>query len=186
MAGIATKFCRLPAQTVQLLSILSGGVVAELSRQNASRASTAPLASPLRRLCQASRAHTAPPEVPLRPTSSYPVRSRARRSLPSTPAVKAVWLPPPWHAIATRLMSLSSPTSASRLRRGPGGNGGRGNFAPSAPGVLRRNSTPGRTLLAALRLRGRRDEDDGHDQASARLSAVVIGGSSLADPAARA
>src|SRR5215208_6723417 len=100
---MVTKFWRLPAKTIQWLMIRSCGAVAELSRQKASSASAAPAASSLNRWCHASSAHTAPPEVPLRPTTSCPLSSSARRSLLSTPAVKAVWLPPPWHAIATRL-----------------------------------------------------------------------------------
>src|SRR5215218_11063757 len=98
------KFWRLLAQRIQELMICSWGAVAELSRQKASRASAAPARSPLKRLCHASKAQTAPPEVPLRPTTSYRSNSSTRRSLLSTPAVKAVWLPPPWHAMATFLL----------------------------------------------------------------------------------
>src|SRR5215217_5451786 len=94
------KFWRLLAHRTQELMICSWGAVAELSRQKAASAA----AAPLKRLCHASRAQTAPPEVPLRPTTSYCFNSSARRSLLSTPAVKAVWLPPPWHAMATFLL----------------------------------------------------------------------------------
>ena len=46
----------------------------------------------------------APPEVPLSATTS--TSSGRRSSKPwSTPAVKAVWLPPPWHAMATRFFA---------------------------------------------------------------------------------
>src|SRR5262249_19705828 len=50
----------------------------------------------------ASDAQRAPPEVPLNATTSTSV-GRLPKSPSSTPAVKAVWLPPPWQAIATRL-----------------------------------------------------------------------------------
>ena len=49
-----------------------------------------------------AHAQRAPPEVPLSATTS--TSSGRLPSSPSrTPAVKAVWLPPPWQAIATRL-----------------------------------------------------------------------------------
>src|SRR5215211_291012 len=111
------KFWRLLAQRIQELSTCSWGAVAELSRQKASRASAAPARSPLKRLCHASKAQTAPPEVPLRPTTSYRSNSSTRRSLLSTPAVKAVWLPPPWHAMATRLLSPRASRVNLHLRR---------------------------------------------------------------------
>src|SRR5215203_2701127 len=111
------KFWRLLAHRTQELMICSWGAVAELSRQKAASASAAPAASPLKRLCHASRAQTAPPEVPLRPTTSYCFNSSARRSLLSTPAVKAVWLPPPWHAMATRLISPRPSITHLRVRR---------------------------------------------------------------------
>src|SRR3712207_1442287 len=93
----------------------SWGAVAELSRQKASSASATPAPLPLCRWCHASSAHTAPPDVPLRPTTSYPLSSSARRSLLSTPAVNAVWLPPPWQAIAIRFLlpAFLSPASMS-------------------------------------------------------------------------
>src|SRR5215218_3272554 len=105
MAGIVTKFWRLLIQRIQELTSCSWGAVAELSLQKASSASAAPDPSPLNRLCHASRAQTAPPEVPLRPTTSYRLNSSDRSNFLSTPAVNAVWLPPPWHAMATRLLS---------------------------------------------------------------------------------
>src|SRR5215212_1905428 len=111
------KFWRLLAQRTQELTICSWGAVAELSRQKASSASAAPDPSPLKRLCHASNAQTAPPEVPLRPTTSCLLSSSARRSLLSTPAVKAVWLPPPWHAIATRLLPPRASKAHLHLRR---------------------------------------------------------------------
>jgi hypothetical protein len=46
-AGIATKFWRLLAQTIQWLTSCSCGAVAELSRQKASSAASAPTRSPL-------------------------------------------------------------------------------------------------------------------------------------------
>jgi hypothetical protein len=82
-------------------------VVAELSAQNASSSPPARAGSSSSRADQASRAHTAPPEVPLRPTISTPVSSSAPSSRLSTPAVKAVWLPPPWQAMATRSRPIS-------------------------------------------------------------------------------
>jgi hypothetical protein len=36
----------------------------------------------------------------------------------STPAVKAEWLPPPWHAIATRLVSRSLHERQSTVKEG--------------------------------------------------------------------
>src|SRR5215211_1849794 len=111
------KFWRLLAHRTQELMICSWGAVAELSRQKASSACAAPAPSPLKRWCHASSAQTAPPEVPLRPTTSCPLSSCARRSLLSTPAVNAVWLPPPWHAIATRLPSARASKAHLRLRR---------------------------------------------------------------------
>src|SRR5262249_46787331 len=75
------------------------------SAQNASSSALALCRSPSRSAVQASRAHTAPPDVPLSPTSSYSSISGPSRSLLSTPAVNAVWLPPPWHAMAIRRRS---------------------------------------------------------------------------------
>ena len=97
--------------------ICSWGAVAELSRQKASRSSAAPAALSPSRLCHASSAYTAPPEVPLKATTSCPCSSPGPRSPFKTPAVKAVWLPPPWHAIATRFL-LPASFKGSSSRRG--------------------------------------------------------------------
>ncbi len=50
----------------------------------------------------------APPEVPLRATTWY---HSSPSNLFSAPAVNAVWLPPPWQAIAIRLVSFSPSTA---------------------------------------------------------------------------
>src|SRR3954467_4747511 len=49
---------------------------------------------------QTRDAHTAPPEVPLRLTISNSSWIPASNSACRTPAVKAVWLPPPWQVMA--------------------------------------------------------------------------------------
>ena len=54
-------------------------------------------------------AHKAPPDVPLMPTKSNSRSSCASHSVFSAPAVNAVWLPPPWQAIA--IFSLAMNTS---------------------------------------------------------------------------
>src|SRR5215208_6044846 len=81
----------------------SVGEDAETLSQKDSRSRTASPRSFLKSAYQTKRAQIAPPEVPLRATISFRLRSSARSRL-STPAAKAEWLPPPWHAIATRLV----------------------------------------------------------------------------------
>jgi hypothetical protein len=100
-AGSTTRFSSLAAHSTQAFTSCSSGVLAELSAQNASSRTPAAGGSSSSSADQASRAHTAPPEVPLRPTISIPTSSWAPTSRLSTPAVKAVWLPPPWQAMAT-------------------------------------------------------------------------------------
>src|SRR5947209_19486585 len=85
--------------TTQALSATSHGSVAETPAQKESRSDTDVSGPAVVRPYQARNAHTPPPDVPLRATTSNR-SSRSRRF--STPAVKAVWLPPPWQAIATR------------------------------------------------------------------------------------
>src|SRR5215204_2498457 len=94
----------------QLFKALSQNELAELSLQKESRSSTALSVSFINRPYQASRAPMAPPEVPLKATISWscPPASFSLRSFFNAPAAKAVWLPPPWHAIATRLPLLFS------------------------------------------------------------------------------
>src|SRR5688572_29470423 len=107
----------LAAQTTQELTSCSSGVVAELSAQKSSSSRPALAGSSSSNADQASRAHTAPPEVPLSPTTSTPASSSAPNSRLRTPAVKAVWLPPPWQAIATlvRPISVIGTTVGERL-----------------------------------------------------------------------
>jgi hypothetical protein len=57
--------------------------------------------SPFRSAYHASAEHTAPPEVPLTLTTSKSLPAPDSISAFKAPAVKAVWLPPPWQAIAT-------------------------------------------------------------------------------------
>src|SRR5215204_2509560 len=94
----------------QLFRVLSLNELAEFSLQKESSSSTALPESFINRPYQASRAPMAPPEVPLKATISWscPPASFSLRSFFNAPAVKAVWLPPPWHAIATRLPLLFS------------------------------------------------------------------------------
>jgi hypothetical protein len=114
--GRTMEPCSRFMQTVHSFSSQSKDSLAELSPQKESRSFAA--LSPARlspspiRAYQARKAQIAPPEVPLRATISY--RS-SPMSLFSAPAVKAVWLPPPWQAIATRF--LPSPSNASPFRR---------------------------------------------------------------------
>src|SRR6185436_4521532 len=54
---------------------------------------------------QASAAQIAPPEVPLSAATSASCGKLASRPC-STPAVKAVWLPPPWQAIPIRFRGI--------------------------------------------------------------------------------
>ena len=44
--------------------------------------------------------HSAPPEVPEMPVMRCRAGSMLRNSACKTPPVKAVWLPPPWQAMA--------------------------------------------------------------------------------------
>ena len=92
----------LPGPQHHQFSIRSGSVDAELSDQNPRSRDSAFSGSPSTRADQASNAHIAPPEVPLTATILWPAITSGCSSRPRTPAVKAVWLPPPWQAIATR------------------------------------------------------------------------------------
>jgi hypothetical protein len=116
MAGRTTRCSRLAAHSTQALTSCSSGVVAELSDQNASSVLPVAAGSSSSRADQASRAQTAPPEVPLRPTTSTSASSSAASRRLSTPAVNAVWLPPPWQAIATRFGAV--PVISPMLRDG--------------------------------------------------------------------
>ncbi len=63
--------------------------------------------SPFMKEYQRSVAHTAPPDVPLMlTTTSKSSRSSAWHSAFSAPAVKAVWLPPPWQARAILVLGI--------------------------------------------------------------------------------
>ncbi|MDN5919142.1 MAG: hypothetical protein L0I76_29285, partial [Pseudonocardia sp.] len=102
MPGTSPSPCSIPAQTMPALAARSSGELAALSSQNSSCRAAARSRSPVRRPAQASSAQIAPPEVPDRPTTSVPASSSAVSRRASTPAVKAVWLPPPWQATAIR------------------------------------------------------------------------------------
>ncbi len=65
--------------------------------------------SPRRRAYHTSVAQRAPPEVPLMLTNSNSSCNLAWQIAFRTPAVKAVWLPPPWQAIAIFVFKLSPP-----------------------------------------------------------------------------
>ena len=64
-------------------------------------------------------AQTAPPEVPLMATTWKSWPSLASQSFFRAPAVKAVWLPPPWQAIAILSLGIqgSPRTRAAAQRR---------------------------------------------------------------------
>ncbi|HTB43902.1 MAG TPA: hypothetical protein VK741_09775 [Acetobacteraceae bacterium] len=62
--------------------------------------------SPLAKAYQTRAAQTAPPEVPLMLTMSTSSPMSVSQSALRAPAVKAVWLPPPWQAIATRVFAM--------------------------------------------------------------------------------
>src|SRR5215217_1135446 len=101
----------------QLFRVLSQNELAVLSLQKESSSSTALSVSFINNPYQASRAPMAPPEVPLKATISWlcPAASFSLRRFFNAPAVKAVWLPPPWHAIATRLPLLFSAIKVPHL-----------------------------------------------------------------------
>ena len=101
-AGSSPRPCSVAAHSVTAFAAWSSGPAAALSAQNPASRSRAAAGSPSRSAHQVSRAHTAPPDVPLSPTIRMSCSSSASRSPRRTPAVKAVWLPPPWQAIATR------------------------------------------------------------------------------------
>ena len=105
------------AHTTQALTSCScSGLVAEQA-QNASSSSPAAAGSPSSSADQASRAHTAPPGGAAEADDLDPGQPFAPSSRSSTPAVKAVWLPPPWQAIATRIRPVSVIRPMLRQRR---------------------------------------------------------------------
>jgi hypothetical protein len=101
---------------IALLTMRFGWLCAVLSRQKSiSRRQVG--CSPLRSAYQMRVAHSAPPDVPLMPTRSNSSRRRTSLSAFSTPAVKAVWLPPPWQASAIFVrIPESSAVSVNRSR----------------------------------------------------------------------
>jgi hypothetical protein len=101
-AGATTNWLAALAHSPQAFSSRSCGAVAALSVQKPSSSRPARAGSPSTSAAQASVAHTAPPDVPLRPTTSYSSSRSGCSSRWRTPAVNAVWLPPPWQAMATR------------------------------------------------------------------------------------
>lgn len=95
MVGIAMNSAnRLPHSIIEL-NCFSRGWLAELASQNSSSRSAASCGLPSSRADQANVAQIAPPEVPLSPTISWSARTSGCRKRERTPAVKAVWLPPP-------------------------------------------------------------------------------------------
>ena len=57
-----------------------------------------------------SVAHSAPPDVPLIPTISKSWPISASHNVFKAPAVNAVWLPPPWQAIAILSLVMKTPS----------------------------------------------------------------------------
>ena len=92
----------------------SRGVVRPEPRRAAARPAPG---RPRRARSRRAVAHTAPPDVPLSPTTSY-LETLGCSSRPRTPAVNAVWLPPPWQAMATRGRSGASGLIGVRWRGG--------------------------------------------------------------------
>src|SRR6201987_6415500 len=82
-----------------LLKARSAQLSAELSFQKLMRRCQRGR-SPFRKAYQTRAAQTAPPEVPLMLTTSISSAAAVSQSALRAPAVKAVWLPPPWQAIA--------------------------------------------------------------------------------------
>jgi hypothetical protein len=80
------------------------------------------------------------------------ISSRPERSSPfKTPAVNAVWLPPPWHAIATRLLSLVTSTGSSSYRGSSSSSCDR--CGPAAEGWSAALSSAPASTMEAERLR---------------------------------
>ena len=87
--------CAIPAASIAEFRSRSKGAVAALSAQKSVSRVAAPSRSSSSSDAQASSAQIAPPEVPLIPTTRAEASEGSVRRPPSTPAVKAVWLPPP-------------------------------------------------------------------------------------------
>ena len=106
--GIIPAFTSRTVSTMKRLMACSTGPWAVFSSQKSIiRFQTG--RSPFMNEYQSSVAHTAPPEVPLMATNSNSSRSRAWawQSAFSAPAVKAVWLPPPWQAMAILVLGIT-------------------------------------------------------------------------------
>jgi hypothetical protein len=103
--GLSCKDGRLPALTARIhlttksLNSHSSVDCGVLSFQNASNRSQTGC-SPFFSAYHTRDAHTAPPDVPLRLTISKSFWMFASNRACRTPAVNAVWLPPPWQAMA--------------------------------------------------------------------------------------
>src|SRR5574343_67003 len=78
----------------------SGICVVAIFCQKDSNCSAASPGLPCNSPYQATAAHSAPPEVPESPTMRCCAGSSSRNSVCNTPPVNAVWLPPPWQAMA--------------------------------------------------------------------------------------
>src|SRR5215210_1112565 len=116
ISGRTTVPCSRFTQRNHSFNSQSWSSLAELSfqKESSSRAALAAAPPPLCWISayQARTAQMAPPEVPLTATTSYLSSSS---SFFSAPAVKAVWLPPPWQAIATRVLPPSRSMTSSFL-----------------------------------------------------------------------
>lgn len=104
--GIGTPIDRrCSVQTVAWFAQHSKTESAATSSQRADSLSAALSGPSARSPYHAVVAQRAPPEVPLSATISWSSGSLVN-SVRSTPAVKAVWLPPPWHPIATVVVAV--------------------------------------------------------------------------------
>ncbi len=86
------------------------GVSVAMSSQKPWRFETASSGRPAARPAQATSAQMPPPDVPLRATSSWD-DGRSSMIRCSTPAVNAVWLPPPWQATAIFVVTILQQTA---------------------------------------------------------------------------
>ena len=85
----------------------SSGVVAELSAQKSSSSLPAAAGSPSSRADQGEQGADRPAGGAAQADDLDPGQLLGAEQALSTPAVKAVWLPPPWQAIATLVRPVS-------------------------------------------------------------------------------
>src|SRR5574343_141625 len=93
----------------------SGICVVAIFCQKDSSCSAANPGLPCKSPYQATAAHNAPPEVPESPTMRCCAGSSSRNRVCNTPPVKAVWLPPPWQAMAMVVGGVAGEGFAGRL-----------------------------------------------------------------------